>query len=277
MALGSRGLASVAGLWLTCAACGSQPSTPAGPTSPASTAPAVRVLAVTATAGFRHDSIPAARQALAGAAASSGRFIFTATDEVAAVTSASLADHDVLVFLLTSGELPITAEQKAAILAFVSGGGGFVGVHSATDTLYSWPDYGALVGAYFKEHPWTRRVTVTVEDRAHPATSMLDSSFSIEEEIYTFRENPRRQVHVLMRLDAASVGASGDHPLAWTRAHGRGRVYYNALGHFAATWNNPLFLRQIVEGIVWAAGTGEGRAATAHRLSDAEERSQPWL
>lgn len=109
--------------------------------------------------------------------------------------------------------------------------------------------------ARFKEHPWTTRVTVAVEDRAHPITSMLGPSFSIEDEIYTFRENPRPHAHVLMRLEAASVGASGDYPLAWTRAYGSGRVYYNALGHFAATWSNPLFLRQIVEAIVWAGGT----------------------
>jgi type 1 glutamine amidotransferase len=217
------------------------------------------VLALSATAGFRHDSIPAARQALAGAAASSGRFTITATDDVATVTTASLAEQDVLVFLMTSGELPLSAEQKAAILAFVSRGGGFVGVHSATDTLYDWPEYGTLVGAYFREHPWTRRATVIVEDRAHPATAMLDSSFAIEEEFYAFRENPRPQVQVLLRLDAASVGASGDYPLAWTRAYGSGRVYYNALGHFAATWANPLFQRQIVEAIAW----GAGRAAAA--------------
>ena len=66
-------------------------------------------------------------------------------------------------------------------------------------------------------------------------------------------------MQVLLRLDAASVGASGDYPLAWTRTYGSGRVYYNALGHFAATWANPLFERQIVEAIVWAAG----RAAAA--------------
>jgi hypothetical protein len=187
-------------------------------------------------------------------ASTSGEFTITMSDDVSGVTAATLANHEVLFFAMTSGELPFTADQKAAILAFVSRGGGFLGTHSATDTLYNWPEYGALVGAYFKEHPWTQLAGVVVEDAAHPSTSMLGSQFSLEEEFYTFRENPRPRVHVLLRLDASSVGATGDYPLAWTSTHGSGRVYYNALGHFPTTWNDRRFQQQIAGALRWAAG-----------------------
>ena len=83
-------------------------------------------------------------------------------------------------FALTSGELAFTADQKTAIVDFVSGGGGFVGVHSASDTLYEWPEYGRLVGAYFKEHPWTQQASLIVEDGSHPATAGLGERFSID-------------------------------------------------------------------------------------------------
>ncbi len=214
----------------------------------------VRVLMLTATAGFRHGSIDTARQVMTGLAGSSGEFTVTTMDDASGVTASTLLNHDVLFFALTSGELPFTADQKAAILSFVSRGGGFLGVHSATDTLYGWPDYGALVGAYFKEHPWTREAAVIVEDMAHPTTSMLGARFSIEEEFYTFRENPRPRVHVLLRLDAASVGDSGDFPLAWTSTYGSGRVYYNALGHFSTTWTDRRFQQQIAAAVQWTAG-----------------------
>jgi type 1 glutamine amidotransferase len=209
---------------------------------------------LTATAGFRHDSIATARQALTGLGTSSSEFTVTATEDLSSISAATLANYDVLFFALTSGELAFTAEQKAAILAFVSSGKGFLGAHSATDTLYEWPEYGALVGAYFREHPWTGRASVVVEDRAHPATTGLGDRFTIEEEFYTFRESPRGRVQVLLRLDAGSVGASGDYPLAWVRSHGAGRVYYNALGHFPSTWTDPQFQRQITGAIRWAAG-----------------------
>src|SRR5687768_7678946 len=161
---------------------------------------------LTATAGFRHDSIPAARAAVATIASRAGDIAVTATENLADVNATRLAATDVLIFALTSGELAFDETQKRAILEFVNNGGGFMGFHSATDTLYEWAEYGRLVGAYFKEHPWVQQATVTVEDRGHPTTSGLGASFSLREEFYTFRANPRGSVHVLLTLDPSSVG-----------------------------------------------------------------------
>ena len=209
---------------------------------------------VTATFGFRHDSIATARQVVANMAAQSRAFTVTATENVAELTADRFANIDVLMFAMTTGELPLDGSQKSAMIAFVNNGGGFIGTHSATDTLYEWPDYGRLVGAYFKEHPWTQEATVTVEDTAHPTSSGLGTSFRLLEEYYTFRENPRPSVHVLLSLNPASVAANGDYPLAWTQTIGRGRSYYNALGHFSETWNDSRFQNQIANAIRWVSG-----------------------
>src|SRR5262245_26438671 len=223
----------------------------ASPTQP-STAQPIRVLMLTATAGYRHDSIPIARSTMAEIASRQG-YIVNATESLADINASSLSSTNVLMFALTTGELAFDASQKDAIVRFVEGGGGFIGVHSAADTLYGWPDYGRIVGAYFKEHPWTRQGTVTVEDSMHSVTAGLGSSFSLVEEFYTFQTNPRSASHVLLSLDAASVGAQGDYPLSWTQTIGRGRSYYNALGHFNDTWTDARFQRQITNAIAWVA------------------------
>lgn len=236
--------------------CGRSP-TSASPATAISTQlpsePPVRVLMLTATAAFRHESIPAARSAVASLAAQSGAFTVTATEDLRELTAARLASTDVLMFALTTGELPFDADQKTAIAGFVAAGGGFIGIHSAADTLYQWPEYGQLVGAYFKEHPWTKTAAVIVEDQGHPAVAGAESPFRLLEEFYTFQQNPRGSVHVLLSLDPRSVDADGDFPLAWTQTIGRGRAYYNALGHFDATWNEPWFRRQLAAAIQWTA------------------------
>ena len=224
---------------------GAQPPPSGSPGTP------LRVLALSATAGFRHDSIPVARQTLQSLAAANG-FTLTLTENLADLNAATLASTDVIVFLLTSGELAFDATQKAAIVSFVERGGGFVGMHSATDTLYDWPDYGRIVGAYFKEHPWTQEATVVVEDRAHAATRDLGATLRLFEEYYTFRENPRPSVQVLLSLDAASVGASGDFPLSWSQTIGQGRSFYTALGHFESTWTDTRFRTHVAGAIRWA-------------------------
>ena len=242
-------------LWLAAACSGtSQTATSGTPTQPSAAATPVRVLMLTATRGFRHDSIPVARDVMTALAASSGAFTVTETEDVSAFTDSVLSGYDIIFFALTSGELEFGPAQKAAIVNFVSSGRGFLGVHSATDTLYDWPDYGRLVGAYFKEHPWTQSATVVVEDLSHPSTAGLGDRFTLTEEFYAFRDNPRPRVHVLLRLDTASVGSTGDYPLAWTQSFGSGRAYYNALGHFQETWRDVRFQRQLIGAIQWAAG-----------------------
>jgi type 1 glutamine amidotransferase len=226
------------------------PGSTTAPNPPPQGSP-IRVLMLTATRGFRHDSIATARGVMT-TMASSGEFSVTFTEDVSAIIGPSLVNYDVLCFVLTTGELPFDPAQKAAILDFVSGGKGFIGIHSASDTLYSWPEYGRLVGAYLKEHPWTQSATVLVENHAHPATAGLGDRFSILEEFYTFRDNPQG-VQILLRLDPSSVAAAGDFPLAWAHTYGAGRAYYNALGHFEATWHDVRFQRQIAGAIRWTA------------------------
>ena len=221
----------------------------ATPSSPTPATPAIRVLVLTATAGFRHDSIATAIGVLSSLAAGNG-FSVTATEDLSRVSAAGLSEIDVVMFALTSGELPLSQSQRSALIAAVTGGKGFIGIHSATDTLYEFPDYGQLVGAYFKEHPWTQQARVLVEDASHPATGIRDA-FTLEEEFYTFRENPRGRVQVLLRLDPASVNTTGDYPLAWAHSFGSGRAYYNALGHFPATWRDSRFQAQLIAAIRW--------------------------
>ena len=241
-------------LALACAcACKESSSTPTAPTptTNAPTTPATRVLMLTATAGFRHDSIATAREVMSTIALANG-FAVTATEDLSRINAAGLSETDVVMFALTSGELALSESQRAALIAAINGGKGFIGIHSATDTLREWPEYGRLVGSYVIDHPWTQQARVLVEAPSHPAAGIVDA-FSLEEEFYVFGDNPRPRVQVLLRLDAASVGAAGDYPLAWAQSFGSGRAYYNALGHFPATWRDTRFQSQLIAAIRWAA------------------------
>jgi type 1 glutamine amidotransferase len=244
----------VVAIALLAAACSTTPTTPTAPGSPASTfsGPIVRVLMLTATAGFRHDAIATAREVMATLAPANGLTV-NATEDLSAINAANLAGFDVVMFALTSGELAFTVEQRSALLAFVNNGKGFVGTHSATDTLREWPEYGRLVGSYVVDHPWTQPARVLVEDASHPATGIRET-FALEEEFYVFGDDPRARVRVLMRLDASSVGATGDYPLAWVQSFGSGRSYYNALGHFPNTWRDSRYQQQVIAAIRWASG-----------------------
>jgi uncharacterized protein len=232
----------------------------AHPSAITETVPTHNLLIVTATTGYRHDSIPAAIAAIQRLAEETASYSLTVLPEAAdltALTPEILAQQHAVLFLNTSGELPLDDLQKSALLAFVRNGGGFFGAHAATDTFYNWPEYADLIGSHVREHPWTQPVTITVEDPAHPTTQLLPQTFEIEDEIYVFRTNPRGHpnTHILLSLDPTSVGlppsAAPDLPLAWTSTYGAGRVLYNALGHFEAVWQHPHITTHLRHTLPW--------------------------
>ena len=220
-----------------------------------------KVLYITHSAGYRHEVLPLSKRIFEDLGAKAGWFEITATEDVAALTADNLKSYSAVVFY-TTGELPISAQQKADLLAFVESGKGFVGIHSATDTFYEWPEYGRLIGAYFDQHPWHQEVTIRVEDREHPATRHLRETFRITDEIYQFKDFSRANVQVLLSLDPTSVDltlpevhrADRDFAIAWTRSQGKGRVFFTALGHRPEVWRDDRFQRHLVEGLRWAIG-----------------------
>ena len=154
----------------------------------------------------------------------------------------------------------MNGDQKAALLTFVRSGRGFLGIHSATDTFYAWPDYLDLVGGYFNGHPWHQAVTIEVADPSDPLVAFLGNSLKVEDEIYQIRDFDDRGSRVLLRLDPSSVdlGKTGVHrrsygwPLAWKRSYGEGRVFYTALGHEASVWRDARYQQILTNAILWS-------------------------
>ena len=224
------------------------------------------ILVFTRTTGFRHDSIPDGVAAVRRIAEESGLPV-DATEDPGAFTDGTLASYRAVVFLLTTGDV-LDDVQQAAFERWATAGGGWVGVHSASDTEYDWPFYGRLVGAYFAGHPAVQPAAIHVEDRAHPGTSGLPGTWLRTDEWYDFRANPRSSVHVLAALDETtySGGSMGpDHPIAWCQEISGTRSFYTAGGHTRESYTEPLFLSHLAGGIRWAARLEPGFCGSTAR------------
>ncbi|CCK26589.1 glycosyl hydrolase [Streptomyces davaonensis JCM 4913] len=212
-----------------------------------------RVLVYTRTTDYRHDSIPAGVDCLRAL----GEFEVDHTDDPGAF-SEPLEAYGAVVFLSTSGEV-LTPAGRERLAGYVEAGGGFAGVHAAACTEYEWPYYGELLGARFARHPRLQPGRALIEDPGHPATRHLPSAWDFTDEWYDFTTNPRTAVavRVLMCADESSYeggGMGADHPLAWCREQGAGRVFYTALGHTVEAYDDPRFRAHLRGGIAWAAG-----------------------
>jgi type 1 glutamine amidotransferase len=212
------------------------------------------VLVFSKTAAFRHDTIPAGIQMIRELG-SANSFTVTATEDAGQFTTANLAQYEAVVFLNTTGDV-LNDTQQTAFEGYIRGGGGYVGIHSASDTEYDWPFYGELVGAYFSSHPAIQQVTERIENRAHQATQHLAPSWVRTDELYNFRTNVRASARVLATLDEStySGGSMGaDHPHTWCKTVQGGRSFYTGNGHTQASYTEPGFRSMVLGGIRYAA------------------------
>ena len=221
--------------------------------------PPERIHYFTYSAGYRHEVLPLSKTILTQLGRESGVFEVTAAEDPSEFSDENLKRYAAVMFY-TTGELPMSGAQKTALLNFVRSGRGFLGVHSATDTFYTWPDYLDLIGGYFNGHPWHQAVTIEVVDPGDPLVAFLGNSLQFEDEIYQISDFDYRGSRVLLSLDQSSIdlGKPGVHqrfygwPLAWTRSYGQGRVFYMALGHEASVWRDTRYQRILTNAIHWS-------------------------
>ena len=215
-----------------------------------------RILVFSKTATFRHGSIEEGVEAIRALGAENG-FVVDATEDAGELTEENLARYEAVVFLNTTGDV-LDDAQQADFERFIQAGGGYVGVHAASDTEFDWPWYGELVGAYFVRHPRIQEATLEVVDRAHPATVHLDATWQRTDEWYDFRSiNP--DTNVLMTIDERSYegATTGEpHPMSWYHDFDGGRAFYTALGHTAESYVEPAYLQHLLGGIRYALGNG---------------------
>jgi uncharacterized protein len=215
------------------------------------------VLVFSKTAGYRHASIPDGVAAIKDLGARHG-FRVDASEDSAVFGADALSRYRVVIFLNTTGDV-LDKSQQTAFEDFIRRGGGFVGIHSASDTEYDWLWYGRLVGAYFHSHPEIQPATLRVV-AVHPSTGQLPARWQRTDEWYNFRAAPGPDVTVSLRIDEDSYigGTMGaHHPMAWHHFYDGGRAWYTALGHTRESYQEPLLLDQILGGIEWAAGIEE--------------------
>lgn len=226
------------------------------------------VLLFSKTAGWHHDSINAGVTAIQGLGKLHDFNVFWTADASRVFNDKELPKYKAVIFLLTTGDV-LTDEQQAAFERYIRAGGGFVGVHSASDTEYDWEWYKKMVGYMFHIHPAVQSATLKVEDYNFPGMDRFAKRFLFTEEWYEFGPPSSDKLKFLLSVDektykpAADWGAKSGkgmgefHPVSWYQEYDGGRAFYTALGHLPATYSDSQFLHHLYGGIYWAA-TGNG-------------------
>jgi type 1 glutamine amidotransferase len=250
-----------------------------------------KVLLLAHAAGFVHSSIPLAAETVKAMGEATGAYSTTITFDPADINTANLANYDLIFldsttlnFLDDPKDAAATEARKKALLDFVRDGKGLAGIHAAGDAYHTspargstdaptgtWQDFDTMIGGYFKFH-WLfpQPITVKIDDPKSPLTAMFHGQeFTVHDEIYTFVQDSfsRKRVHVLTSLDYAKMSdvdkaketpatkrTDGDYGLSWIRHEGKGRVFYEALGHSEHIYATTPIMEHVLAGIQYALG-----------------------
>jgi hypothetical protein len=245
------------------------------------------VLVIGETKGFEHDSVSTAMVTIYELGKESGLWDTTIRTDTQLLTRKPLVKNaknlnyfDALVFASTTGELDMDASQKKDMMSFIHDDGkGFVGIHAALDTNYTWPEYGEMIGGWFNDHPWsTFNAPIINEAPDFPAVRHFPHRFVKYDEIYQPKDWSRDKVNVLLSLDPTKLDYNNprvhrpdhDFPVAWAKMYGKGRVFYSTLGHTEESWSDPDIRTMYFEAVKWVLGLTEGSTASHPRpvLSD---------
>ncbi len=229
-----------------------------------------KILVFTKAAEFVHSSIPDGAKAIISLGNKNGFGVDT-TSNVSKFSEDSLKQYAAIVFIQTTGNL-LNGNQEIALERYIQSGGGFVGIHAASDAEYDWNWYVRMIGASFESHPAQQEANLIVHNNTHPATKHLPKVWRRKDEWYNFK-NISKDINVLISIDEKSYegGKNGaNHPMAWYHAYDGGRVFYTELGHTEASYQEDAFLQHILGGIQYAMGdnTANYKKATSQYAPD---------
>jgi uncharacterized protein len=246
-----------------------------------------KVLVLCKATGYVHSSIPLAAETVKAMGEKTGAYTATVTYDSADITAANLAQYDAifldsttLAFLDDPNDAAATEARKKALMDFVRGGKGLVGIHAAVDSYHTtaaadapptgtWSEFNTMIGGYFKFHwVYPQLLTVKIDDPKSPLTSMFHGEeFQIHDETYTMVQDSfsRKNVHVLTSIDYAKMSdedkakekykrTDGDYALSWIRREGKGRVFIEVLGHSEHIYSNTRMMEHLLAGIQYALG-----------------------
>src|SRR5690554_1667014 len=225
----------------------------------------VKVLVYTRNGkGYVHENIESSVKAIQKLGVEKG-FTVVAGDDPSVFTEDNLKEFSFLLFANTNNDVFDTDEQRLAFRRYIESGGGFVGLHSVLGTERNWTWFKMMLGGTFVWHPRFQNYQLNVIDASHPTVRNMPKVWEKEDECYFIKEvYPGIKVTIAHdletldqdqkeRIDASAAPFSKLYPAVWHQNFDGGYIWISALGHHQKDYEDPVFLRHVVQGMEYVA------------------------
>ncbi len=217
--------------------------------------------------GYVHDNIADAVKGVQKLGVENG-FKVDVSDDPSVYTDENLKQYTMLLFTSTNNDVFDTDAQRLAFRKYIEAGGGFVGVHSVTGTERNWTWFKQMIGGSFSWHAKNQKFKVKIIDPAHPTMKGLPLVWErgFGDECY-FTKELYPGIRVTMAHDLSSLDSRDQdkiaqfsapfkdlYPAVWYQKYDGGNIWITTLGHNKEYYQEPVFMKHILQGIKFVAG-----------------------
>lgn len=231
-----------------------------------------KLLVIESLEGMSHNTIPHTNVMIKRMGEKTGAWTTVFSNDLTNLRYPKVKEYDAVFLNSIVGEFLPDAALRADLVRYVNEGGGLGGIHGSPWASRNWDEFAEMIGAQDAPHRIENGV-MKVYDKNSPIVAPFNfEDLPFREEYYRFEDEGSTRlrwdkVRVLLTVDLdEKVPASTDkpwtgykrpdkvYPVAWIREYGKGRVFYNSLGHMSETFMRPEIVGHFLAGIQYILG-----------------------
>jgi type 1 glutamine amidotransferase len=237
-----------------------------------------RLLVIESLEGMSHNTIPHTNVMIQRMGEKTGAWTTVFSNDLNNLRYPKVKEYDAVFLNSIVGEFLPDPAMRADLVRYVNEGGGLGGIHGTPWASRNWDEFAEMIGSQSAPHRIENGII-----RLYDKESPLVGSFNHEdlphrEEYYRFEHEGNGRVRwdkvrVILTVDLdEKVPNSTDkpwqgyrrpdkvYPLAWIRQYGKGRVFYNSMGHMPETFMRPEIVGHFLAGMQYILGDVEANA-----------------
>jgi type 1 glutamine amidotransferase len=237
-----------------------------------------KLLVIESLEGMSHNTIPHTNVMIQRMGEKTGAWTTVFSNDLSNLRYPKVKEYDAIFLNSIVGEFLPDPALRADLVRYVNEGGGVGGIHGTPWASRNWDEFAEMIGAQNAPHRIESGI-IRLYDKSSPLVGPFNNEdLPHREEYYRFEhEGPTRvrwnNVRVLLTVDLdEKVPNSTDkpwqgyrrpdkvYPLAWIREYGKGRVFYNSMGHMPETFMRPEIVGHFLVGMQYILGDVDANA-----------------
>jgi len=237
-----------------------------------------KLLVIESLEGMSHNTIPLTNVMIQRMGEKTGAWTTVFSNDLSNLRYPKVKEYDAIFLNSIVGEFLPDPSMRADLVRYVNEGGGIGGIHGTPWASRNWDEFADMIGAQSAPHRIENGI-LKVYDKDNAIVRPFNyEDLPFREEYYRFEDSGNGRlrwdkVRVLLVVDLdEKVPASTDkpwtgykrpdkvYPVAWIREYGKGRVFYNSMGHMNETFMKPEIVGHFLAGMQYMLGDLEANA-----------------